>query len=134
MEKFKFVQEYEIKASARQIYPLLSTPTGLAEWFCDDVRITPEKQFSFLWDGQRHLADIIVQRLNKMIKFQFKKDDAILHPDADPSFIELHIDANDITQTTFLKVIDYSENANAEDLEELWADLIQKLREALGVG
>ncbi len=132
MSKLKFTKEYEIKASAKLIYPLISSPAGLAQWFCDDVNITPEKEFSFLWDGQRHIAEIVVQRLNKMIKFQFKADNSIIHSDADPNFLELHIDSNDITQTTFLKVIDYSENAEMEDLEELWDDLMYKLKESLG--
>ncbi len=133
MTKHKFIKEVEIRSSARMIYPLLSTPSGLSQWFCEQVNYTPDKNLSFLWDGQQHLANIVVQRVNKMIKYEFKKDENILHSDADPSYIEFQIDSNDLTQTTFLKVVDYSENADEEDLEELWEDLIYKLKESLGV-
>ncbi|MGB0194868.1 MAG: START-like domain-containing protein, partial [Schleiferiaceae bacterium] len=37
MEKVKFELEFPLRASPKMLFPFLSSPSGLSEWFCDDV-------------------------------------------------------------------------------------------------
>jgi hypothetical protein len=50
----------------------------------------------------------------------------------DPSYIEFKVDMNDLTQSSFLKITDYSDIENEQDLRELWTYLVSNLREIVG--
>ena len=55
--KKRILLEYTINASPKVLFPRLSTPGGLAEWFADDVNVKG-KIFNFIWDGVENLAEI----------------------------------------------------------------------------
>ncbi len=130
MAKFKYTTEFEINASPKMVYPYLSTASGLQEWFADSVESDEDKQFDIVWDGDRHQAKVTAKRANNHVKFQFlPRNDNDEH---DPSILEFRLDYNELTQTTFLKVIDYSDMDNESDLKELWGNLIDNLCEILG--
>jgi uncharacterized protein YndB with AHSA1/START domain len=128
--KTKFVREYPINASARLLYPYLSTPSGLAQWFCDDVSINEDKVFNFYWDGRNHFAEMTSHRTNRSVRFLFLNEDRSHAPD--PSYIDFSIESSELTQEQYLKVTDYSEEDDEEELSELWEHLLQKLREIVG--
>ncbi|MDJ1467551.1 START-like domain-containing protein [Cytophagaceae bacterium DM2B3-1] len=130
MEKFKFSVEYEMKASPKMLFSYFTTPAGLAQWFADDVSIDGEKVFSFQWDNRPHYAKIAAQRLNRYVKFEFLDDDG--KESTDPNYIEFKFDQNELTQSSFVKITDYSEMAEEEDLQELWENLIASLKETVG--
>lgn len=128
--KTKFVREYPINASAKLLYPYLSTASGLAQWFCDDVTISAGKTYNFLWDGLNHYAELTNLRANRSIRFLFI-DKIGEHPE-DPSYIDFMIESSELTQELYLKVVDYSEENDEEEQEELWEGLMQQLREIVG--
>jgi len=130
MEKFKFSAEYEMKASPRMLFSYVTTPAGLAQWFADDVSLDGGKVFNFTWDNRPHYAKITAQRLNRYVKFEFLNDNQ--EETENPNFIEFKLDQNELTQSSFLKVTDYSETDDLEDLQELWTNLIASLRETVG--
>jgi len=111
------------------LYSYFTTPTGLAQWFADEVLLDGGKIFNFKWDNQPHYARITAQRLNRYVKFEFLDDNQA--ETQDPNYIEFKLDQNELTQSSFLKVTDYSD-ANEEDIEELWENLITSLRETVG--
>jgi hypothetical protein len=39
---------------------------------------------------------------------------------------------NELTQSSFLKITDYSDTGNEDDLQELWTHLVSNLREIVG--
>ena len=128
MGKFKYTAEFEVKASPKMLFPYLNSASGLAEWFADDVNIDNKKVFHFVWDGVNHSARLTSQRVNKYVKFDFvSPEEGEDHP-----FIEFKIDQNELTQSTFLRVVDYSETESEDDLGELWSNLVEKLREIVG--
>ena len=53
-EKVKFDIEFTIQASPQLIYQYISTPSGLSEWFADNVNSRGEI-FSFFWDASSSL-------------------------------------------------------------------------------
>lgn len=126
MSKFKFVGEYEFKASKKMLYPYLSTASGLAQWFADDVNINEDKIFTIIWDGEQNQARMVSHRTNAQVKFEFVSEDT------DPNYVEFKIDMNELTQSVFIRVTDYSEMDDIEELEELWDSLMTDLREIVG--
>lgn len=130
MAKYKFTKEYELRASPKMLFQYLSTPAGLSDWFAEEVNIDDQKQFNFIWDREDHLAKISAQRLNKSIKFEFVSK--LAQEEQGAAYIEFRLEHNELTDSTFLKIIDYSEMDNDEDLTELWDGLLENLREKVG--
>ncbi|WP_026998265.1 START-like domain-containing protein [Eisenibacter elegans] len=130
MSKFKYTQEFELKASARMLFPYLSTASGLQTWFADSVRELGQKKLHFVWDNEDHYAKVVVMRSNKQIKFEFENTET--EDDSSPAYIELRLQENEMTNTTFLKVVDYSEVSDENDLDSLWEGLVHQLREIVG--
>ncbi len=130
MGKFKFTTEFEINASQKMLFPYLSSASGLAQWFADDVNIDEDKVFSFIWDDEEHKAIKAGQKLNQWVRFEFLPE--MEEDKEDPSYIELKLDVNDLTQTLFLQITDYSDLDDAEEQQELWENLVLTLKELIG--
>ena len=47
-KKKEFVIEYDFQSSPQLLFQYLSTPSGLSEWFSDDVNYRGEK-YTFFW-------------------------------------------------------------------------------------
>jgi hypothetical protein len=126
MSKFKFVGEYEIRASKKMLYPYLSSASGMSQWFADDVNIDEDKIYTVIWDGEENKAKMVSHRTNSQVKFEF------ISEDEDPNYVEFKIDMNELTQEVFIRVTDYSEMDDEKELEELWDSLMADLREIVG--
>lgn len=129
MSKTKYVGEFELKASVRMLYPYVSTASGLAEWFADDVNHDPKRNFVFHWNGERALAKQVSIKGDN-IRYEFLGADG--KPVKDPNFIEFHLVDNEMTSTTFLQIVDYSEMDSKEDMDELYSNLVHALKEIVG--
>ncbi len=131
MGKYKFDIEFEIKASPRVLYPYISTASGLSGWFAEKVNINNiTKEFHFVWDNEDHYAKMTAHKVNHHVKFEFipeTKED-----EEDPSYIEIHIETNDLTQTTYLRITDYSDIDDEEEVQELWVNQVNTLKETVG--
>jgi uncharacterized protein YndB with AHSA1/START domain len=130
MTKHKFIREYAINASPRMIYPYLISPSGLEQWFCDKVFINEDKLYNFVWDNQNHFAELNSHRTNKSVRFMFL-DENRKHG-SNPSYMDFTIETSELTQEQYLRVIDYSEEEDLEEMEDLWDGLILNLREIIG--
>jgi hypothetical protein len=125
-----FTGDFEVHASVKMLYPYIQTAGGLSEWFADNVTISPEKVFTFTWDHEPHQAKMIGYRINHFCKFEFiptSDEDR-----ADPSWFELRLETNELTQTTFIRVFDYSDFDDMEELQDLWEGLVENLRKVVG--
>jgi uncharacterized protein YndB with AHSA1/START domain len=127
-KKRKCVCEFEINASTKMLYPYLYTAGGLAQWFCDDVTVDEDKNFNFIWDGSDHKARIVAHRVNNFVRFEFIPEEN----DDDPTYFELRLEMNELTESVFLKVIDYSDFEDEDELRDLWEGLIGDLKEIVG--
>jgi uncharacterized protein YndB with AHSA1/START domain len=126
MEKFKFSREYEFRASPKVLYPYFTTPAGLQQWFASKVKYTSDSNFDFIWDNESHPAKMAVQRMNKLVKFDFLKDDQ------KGNYVEFRLEQSELTNATFLKITDNSEINDEAELEDIWDDMIYKLKEIVG--
>lgn len=130
-KKKLFTADYEIHASIKMLYPYIQTASGLAEWFADDVNINNnDKVFTFFWDNEEHKAKQTAHRTNHFARFEFlpENDEDV----KDPSYLEFRLEVNELTQTVFLKVFDYSDFDDQKELHDLWDSLVDLLRKAVG--
>ena len=72
--KEKFELEFLFKTSPRVLENMISTPSGLAEWFADDVN-HEDDLFSFEWDGNIEQANLLFNKNNsKVLEFVKTQD------------------------------------------------------------
>lgn len=127
MAKYEYVGEFEFNASKKMLYPYFSTASGLAQWFADDVNINNEdKVYTFIWDGDATQAKLTSNRTNHHVRF-----DVIDEEDEDPNYFEFKIDVNELTQSVYVRVTDYSD-MDQEEANELWESMIHDLKEIVG--
>ncbi|MCE7056221.1 ATPase [Algoriphagus sp. AGSA1] len=130
MVKNKFVADYQINASKKIVFHYLSTASGLEEWFADEVKINEDKNYVFNFDSEDHFARLASQRSNSHVKFEFYDPK---NPDeTDNAFIEFKLEENELTQTLFLKVIDYSDGYDDDELVAIWEGLVGRLKDIIG--
>ena len=130
MSKTKYKGEFEINASASMLYPYINTADGLAVWFAEDVNFDPRKNFVFVWNGEKSFAKKTASRYNEYVKYEFLDDNG--KPVKDPSYIELSIEENEMTQTSFIVITDYSEIDNFDDMDEVYGNYVQTLKDIVG--
>lgn len=130
-KKKLFTADYEVHASIKLLYPYLHSASGLSEWFADDVKINNlDKTFNFLWDNDEHKAKLAAHRTNHFVRFEFLPEDK--EDEKDPAYFELRLEFNELTQSVFLKVTDYSEVNDLKELHDLWDGLMGNLRKTVG--
>lgn len=129
MEKFKFITEYELRASPKMLFPYISTASGLSQWFAAKVNTMPEHRFDFMWDNESHIARQVSLRQNKSVRFEFLETGTNGH---DNNYVDFRVEQSELTQSTYLRITDYSTNNDSEDLQDLWDGLMDKLREIVG--
>lgn len=132
MVKNKFVSDYQINTSKKVIYPYLSTASGLSQWFADDVTINEDKVFNFVYDGEDHFARSTIMRLNHHVKFEFFDPEDTEGVEEDRSFVEFKLEENELTQTFYLRIIDYGDTYDDQEQQEIWEGLITQLKEIIG--
>lgn len=127
MAKYTFIGEYEFNASKKMLYPYFSTASGLAQWFADDVNINNEdKVYTFIWDGDETKAKLTSSRTNHHVRF-----DVLDEEEEDHNYFEFTIDMNELTQSVYVRITDYSD-MEEEEASELWDSLIHDLKEIVG--
>jgi len=130
MPKQKFVGEYQIKASRKMLFPYLSTATGLCQWFADDVNINNiDKTLIFLLDGEERIATIDSIKNNRYVKFRFVNED---EKPKDNDTLEFRLEINELTQSVFVRVEEYTETDDLEESYQIWDNLLAQLKEIIG--
>ena len=124
-DKIKFELEYPIQASSQLLFQYISTPSGLSEWFADNVNSRGEF-FTFIWDDSEEQAKLLTKKNGERIKFKWVDDED------DQSYFEIRIQVDGITKDVSLMVTDFSENDEVEETKMLWDNQISDLKKVLG--
>ncbi len=132
MGKLKFISDYQINTSRKIIYPYLSTASGLSQWFAEDVVINEDKVYNFIYDGEDHFARPTIMRSNRHVKFEFFDPKEGENNGVDHSFIEFKLEENELTQTFYLRVIEYGDAFDEQEQSSIWEGLINNLKEIIG--
>ncbi len=126
-ERVKYELEFPVKASPHMLFPFLSTPSGLSEWFCDDVNSRGEK-FTFIWDDEERTAFMLSKKKDVFIRFQWEED----YEEENKFFFEFKIQVDELTQDASLILIDHSEADEVEEDKLLWDSQIHELLHTIG--
>ena len=124
-DKTKFELEFPIHASPQLLYQYISTPSGLSEWFADNVNSRGEL-FTFIWDGSEEQAKLLTKKANQSIKFQWSEDEG------SDAYFEMRIQIDDITKDVSLMVTDFTYDDEIEEAKMLWESQIEDLHAILG--
>ena len=127
MAKNKFQTEFEINASKKMLFPYIYSPSGLAQWLADDVNINEDNIYNFIWEEEDHKYSIAAHRTNSFVKFE-----SIDEEDGDPTYFEIRLEMNELTQSVFIRIVDYTDNHDDEELQDLWESMIFNLKEIVG--
>lgn len=130
MAKRKLQADFEINASKKMLYPYIYTASGLAQWCADDVTVNEDKVFNFIWDNDDHPARMIAHRVNTSAKFEYLPESD--EDEDDPASFELRLEVNELTQTTFLHVTEYTDFDDEEEWYDLWNSMVHSLKEIVG--
>jgi uncharacterized protein YndB with AHSA1/START domain len=128
MEKEKFQIEFPINSSKGVLYNCMSTPSGLSEWFCDDVNIKKDVH-TFIWDGSEEVARLVTKKKDEYVKFKWLESE---EDDNDGTYFELRIRVDEMTGERAIIVTDFAEEDEIEDARELWVAQLDRLRRVLG--
>jgi len=126
MVKERFQIEFTLNTSPKLLYTRLSTPSGLSEWFADDVHIRG-KNFTFIWDGSEQIAKVLMKKALEYIRFQWEDDDG------DDAFFEFRITKDELTGDVALLITDFAEEDEIDDAKDLWGSQVNELRRAIGL-
>ncbi len=130
MAKQKFVGEYPVNASRKMLFPYLSSATGLSQWFADDVNINNiDKTLIFIIDGEERVAVIDSFKNNRFVKFRFLNDD---EKPNDNDTLEFRLEINELTQSVFIRVEEYTDTDDLEESYQIWENLLAQLKEIIG--
>ena len=124
-EKIKYEMEFPIHASPSLLYQYISTPSGLQEWYADNVNSRGEF-FTFIWEGSEEVARLVSKKKSEFIRFQWEED-----KDTD-YYYEIYIQVDEITKDVSLMVTDFAEEDELEEGKMLWDNMISELKHILG--
>jgi len=127
MSKIQFEIEFVIQASPQLLYQYMHTPSGLSEWFADNVNSRGEL-FTFIWDDSEEEALLIQKKPNERVRFQWQYGEE----DDKEYFFEFHIQVDEITKDVSLVVSDFAEEDEIEESKMLWNNTIADLKQVLG--
>jgi len=123
-DKVKFEIEFVIQSSPQMLYQYISTPSGLSEWFADNVNSRGEL-FTFIWDGAEEGAKLLKKKSNEFVKFAWEDND-------DDVYFEMRIIVDEITKDVSLFILDFAEEDEMDEAKMFWENQISDLKHVLG--
>jgi uncharacterized protein YndB with AHSA1/START domain len=124
-QKIQYTLEFPVKASPKMLFPFLSTPSGLAEWFANDVNFKGDL-VTFIWDNSEEQAEIISKKANVYIRYRWLEDED------DDGYFEFRIVIDDLTTDVSLLLIDHAEEDEMDETKRLWESQIHNLLHVIG--
>ena len=124
MQKIKVELEYIINTSPNILFTCLSTPSGLSEWFANDVNIKDDS-FTFFWDQSEESAKLMKSKKDS-IRFQWEDDQG------EDYYFQMAIKIDDLTKDVALLITDFAEDDEVDEVTLMWDNSISKLKQAIG--
>jgi uncharacterized protein YndB with AHSA1/START domain len=124
----KYELEYTLNCSPKTLFPRLSTPEGLSEWFADDVS-AKGNLFTFCWGKTEYKAFLTAKKENRLVRFEWDDNTE----DKETNFFEFKIIIHDLTGDLALIITDFAQPDEKEDAIYLWDTQINELKRILGM-
>ena len=126
-DKVQFELEFAVNSSPAVLFSFLSTPSGLSEWFCDDVNSRGEI-FTFFWEGSEESAKMLSKKKDQFVKFRW----LTAEEEGEKTFFEFRILVDDLTGDVSLIITDFVEEDEVEESKLLWNSQISDLFRVIG--
>jgi uncharacterized protein YndB with AHSA1/START domain len=120
----RFEIEYVVHTSPGILYEFLTSPSGLSEWFADDVNIK-HGIYTFFWDGMQQDARVLAAKDFKYVRYQWLDKQ-------DGSYFEFRIEVDDLTNDVSFIVTDFAEGPEIITSKLLWDSQVHKLLQVIG--
>ena len=124
-DKIKYEMEFPIQVSPALLYQYISTPSGMSEWYADNVNSRGEF-FTFIWAESEEEAKLLSKKNLERIKFRWLEDEGT------DLYFELRIQVDEITKDVSLMITDFAEEDEVEDGKMLWENMVSELKQILG--
>lgn len=125
-DKVKIELEYPVRSSPPMLYNFLSNPSGLAEWFCDDVESRGDR-YVFKWGDTEEVAHLVRKRQDTFVQYKWDEDTS-----PNKFSFEFRIVVDDITLDATLVVTDYVDENDENEMRLLWNSQIHNLLHTIG--
>ncbi|WP_088340993.1 START-like domain-containing protein [Robiginitalea sediminis] len=123
-DKVKFELEFVIQSSPQLLFQYLATPSGLSEWFADNVNSRGER-FMFIWDGAEEVARMLKRKTDEFVRFAWESAE-------DGTYFEMRIIVDEITSDVSLFITDFAEEDELEEARMLWENQVSDLKQIIG--
>ena len=127
-EKIRYEIEVPINSSPQLLYQYISTPSGLSEWFADNVNSRGEF-FTFIWDDSEEEARLSSKRSGERVKFRWIDEN---RKDTDYYF-EIRILEDELTKDVSIMVVDFADEDELQESKQLWENFGFKTRYWIGL-
>lgn len=104
---------------------MISTSTGLAEWFAEKVE-TRGDIFVFHWGDEAETAEVTDMSENEYIRFEWTDDSHV------GEYFQMSIKVDELTNDVALLVTDFCEPGEREESYLLWETQVNELMHAIG--
>ena len=107
------------------LYQYFGTPSGLSEWFADNVNSRGEI-YTFIWNDSEEQAKLLSKKRDQFIKYKWLEDED------KESYFEFRIEIDDITKDVSLIVTDFAEEDELDESKRLWKSQVNQLHSLIG--
>lgn len=122
----KFELEYLVNTTVKVLYPRLATPSGLSDWFADNVDLNGDI-YTFYWEGSEQSARVLFKRRDKAIRFRWIEDEG------EDVYFEFKIRVDELTNEVALIITDFADEDDVDSARELWDKQLERFRRNLGI-
>ncbi|MDG1333800.1 MAG: START-like domain-containing protein [Crocinitomicaceae bacterium] len=126
-EREKYEMDFLLKTSIKSLDNMVSTPSGLSEWFADDVNIKDDI-YTFIWDGSEEEARLLSKKNNAKVRWQWIEDEE----EGLDTYFELRYEIDPMTKSVILTLTSFAEPDEVEESRFLWEGQIGQLKRKLG--
>jgi uncharacterized protein YndB with AHSA1/START domain len=126
-EKIKFEQEHLLKTSPKVLNNMIMTPSGLSEWFADDVNVKDDI-YTFYWDGSEESARLLSKKSNSHLRLRWLEDE----DEGLDTFLEMRFEVDPMTKAVVLHLTSFAEEDELEETQLYWENTIGELKRVLG--
>ena len=122
----KYTLEFPINSSVSILYKRLSSPSGLAEWFADDVTLK-KNIYTFFWNEFDQNARLLKKKKDVFIRYKWEENNT------EEDYFEFLIQVDEITSDVALIITDFAEDEEEkEEQTNLWNKQVETLKRAIG--
>ncbi len=125
--KEKYELEFSINSSPQLLYQYISDPSGLSEWFADNVNSRGEI-YSFIWGDSEEKARVVTRKTDERVRYRWLDE----NDKETEYFFELKIHKDELTKDVTITVTDFAEPSEINESKQLWENQIMDLKQVLG--